>query len=216
MLPLPLLKGSHCQGMLTNMPEHDQAAQLQCIWRASVGQMRELVHQLTIAICPTEHVPHHLQDMQGIVPDASSAPACLEVGHPLSPLLCCKRAVHLPESCRALRPLSAAVKANLERGPWGRKDCSVPPKRSPHLIAALRLLLPLVHEVLSCCRRPRLVYLQQNPEADIGLCHKAAEQLFQLVGVCSMAWYSYIHCKVQHPVGETFTSNHYQQALGHP
>ncbi|KAL3130270.1 hypothetical protein ABBQ38_008102 [Trebouxia sp. C0009 RCD-2024] len=51
----------------------------------------------------------------GIVPDASSAPACLEVGHPLSPLLCCKRAVHLPESCRALRPLSAAVKANLER-----------------------------------------------------------------------------------------------------
>ncbi|KAL3153769.1 hypothetical protein ABBQ32_013357 [Trebouxia sp. C0010 RCD-2024] len=52
---------------------------------------------------------------QGVGPDASSALACLQVGRPLSPLLCCKSAVHLPESCRALRPLSAAVKANLER-----------------------------------------------------------------------------------------------------
>lgn len=26
--------------------------------------MWELVHQLTVAICPVEHVPHHLQDMQ--------------------------------------------------------------------------------------------------------------------------------------------------------
>ncbi|KAL3159353.1 hypothetical protein ABBQ32_011304 [Trebouxia sp. C0010 RCD-2024] len=77
---------------------------------------------------------------KGIVPDASCALACLEAGHSLSPLLCCKSAVHLPESCRALRPLSAAVKAKgvpVLTGTFGRycrhQDQTVLPHRQGKL-----------------------------------------------------------------------------------
>lgn len=57
------------------MQEKDQAAQLKGIGRASVGQMRELVHELTITIRPVENMPNHLQEMQVSVQTARAAPA---------------------------------------------------------------------------------------------------------------------------------------------
>ena len=58
------MQGSQRQGTLTSMPEQDQAAQLQCIWRASVGQTWKLVHQLTITVWPVEDVAHYLHGME--------------------------------------------------------------------------------------------------------------------------------------------------------
>ena len=55
---------SHCEGTVTSMPQNDHAAQLQCIGRAPVCQMREIVQQLPVTICPVEHMPHHLCVMQ--------------------------------------------------------------------------------------------------------------------------------------------------------
>ena len=58
---------------------------------------------------------HVHKSTRGIAPYAFSALACLEPGHLLSPLSCCKTPVHLSDPCGALRSLSSAVNSNTER-----------------------------------------------------------------------------------------------------
>ena len=58
---------------------------------------------------------HVHKSTRGIAPYALSALACLEPGHLLSPLSCCKTPVHLSDPCGALRSLSSAVNSNTER-----------------------------------------------------------------------------------------------------
>ena len=58
---------------------------------------------------------HVHKSTRGIAPYAFSALACLEPGHLLSPLSCCKTPVHLSDPCGALRSISSAVNSNIER-----------------------------------------------------------------------------------------------------
>ena len=76
--------------------------------RLLLGCQNWILHQRAVHFC------HVHKSTQSIAAYASSALASLKLEDLLSPLLCCKIAVHLSSTCGALRPLSAAMNSNSE------------------------------------------------------------------------------------------------------